>query len=93
MTHCAHALIDLGRRQLQQSTNFLDRTADGKAILVSRPTLRGFELLRLSLDGKSHILWEQRGGLGTSALPSPDGKHLAIRGWSVNSNLWSMSDF
>ena len=76
-----------------QSTDFVDWTADGKALLVSRPTRRGFELLRVDVNGKSHILWEQRGGLGTSALPSPDGKHLAIRGWSINSNLWLMQDF
>jgi Tol biopolymer transport system component len=81
------------RAEGMQSTNFVDWTADGKALLVSRPTRRGFELLRLDVNGKSHILWEQRGGLGTSALPSPDGKHLAIRGWSINSNLWLMQDF
>jgi hypothetical protein len=38
-------------------------------------------------------LWEQEGGLGISALPSPDGRHLAIRGWSVNSNIWMIENF
>jgi hypothetical protein len=76
-----------------ENANFLDWTADGKALFVSRPTRRGFELLYLDLQGNSHILWEQRGSLGTSALPSPDGHHLAIRGWNVNSNLWMMENF
>jgi serine/threonine protein kinase len=76
-----------------ERTKFLDWTADGKALLVSRPTRRGFELLFVDLQGNSHVLWEQRGSLGTSALPSPDGRHLAIRGWSVNSNLWMMENF
>jgi Tol biopolymer transport system component len=76
-----------------ERTTFLDWTADGNALLASRPTRRGFELLYLDRQGDSHVLWEQRGGLGISALPSPDGRHLAIRGWSVNSNIWMMENF
>src|SRR5208283_4574804 len=76
-----------------EATQFINWTADGKALFVSRPTRRGFELLRLDLNGNSEVLWEERGGLGTSALPSPDGKHLAIRGWSVTSNFWMMTNF
>jgi DNA-binding winged helix-turn-helix (wHTH) protein/Tol biopolymer transport system component len=76
-----------------QTTEFINWTADGKAVLVSRPTHQGFELLRLELNGDVHVLWEEKGCLGTSALPSPDGKHLAIRGWSVTSNFWTMSNF
>jgi serine/threonine protein kinase/Tol biopolymer transport system component len=91
------SLIGQAEREIKgkgmESTNFLDWTADGKALLVSRPTRRGFELLRLDLKGNSQVLWEQRGGLGTSALPSPDGRHLAIRGMSVTSNYWTIENF
>lgn len=76
-----------------ESTQFINWAADGKAVFVSRPTHRGFELLRVDLTGKSEVLWEERGGLGTSALASPDGKHLAIRGWSMTSNFWTMTNF
>jgi eukaryotic-like serine/threonine-protein kinase len=76
-----------------ETSSFINWTADGRAILVSRPSRRGFELLLLGLNGNMHVLWEQIGGLGTSALASPDGKHLAIRGWSVSSNFWSMTNF
>jgi eukaryotic-like serine/threonine-protein kinase len=76
-----------------ETTQFINWTADGKALFVSRPTRQGFELLRLDLNGDIHVLWEETGGLGTSALPSPDGKHLAIRGWSVTSNFWTMTNF
>ena len=76
-----------------ETTQFVTWAADGKALFVSRPTRRGFELLRLDLNGDVHVLWEETGGLGTSALPSPDGKHLAIRGWSVTSNFWMMTNF
>ena len=76
-----------------ETTNFLDWSADGKAVFVSRPTRRGFELVRLDLSGNRQVVWEERGGLGTSALSSPDGKHLAIRGWNVTSNFWAMTNF
>lgn len=76
-----------------ESTQFINWAADGKALFVSRPTHRGFELLRVDLSGKSEVLWKQKGGLGISALASPDGKHLAIRGWSVTSNFWTMKNF
>lgn len=75
------------------TTQFINWAADGKAVFVSRPTRQGFELLRVELNGKSEVLWEERGGLGTSALASPDGKHLAIRGWSMTSNFWTMTNF
>lgn len=91
------SLIGQAAREIKvkgmESTNFLDWAADGKALFVSRPTRRGFDLLYLDLQGNSHVLWEQRGSLGTSALSSPDGRHIAIRGWSVNSNMWMMENF
>ena len=76
-----------------ETTQFITWAADGQALFVSRPTRRGFQLLRLDLDGNTHVLWEETGGLGTSALTSPDGKHLAIRGWSMTSNFWTMTNF
>jgi eukaryotic-like serine/threonine-protein kinase len=75
------------------NSNFLDWAADGKALFVSRPTLRGAELLNVDRKGNTHIVWEQEGSLGISALPSPDGRHLAMRGWSLNSNFWMMENF
>jgi Tol biopolymer transport system component len=75
------------------TSNFLDWAADGKGVFVSRPTPRGFALLYVDLHGQIHPLWEQEGGLGVSALPSPDGRHLAIRGWNVNSNIWMIENF
>ena len=75
------------------TSSFLDWAADGKGLFVSRPTPRGFALLSVDLHGHIHALWEQEGSLGISALPSPDGRHLAVRGWSVNSNIWMMENF
>jgi hypothetical protein len=75
------------------TTSFIDWAADGKAVFVSRPTRRGFELVRVDLLGNIQVLWEETGGLGTAALASPDGKYLAIRGWSVTSNYWMTTNF
>lgn len=45
------------------------------------------------LRGKARNLWEQEGSLGISALRSPDGRRIAIRGWNVNSNIWMIENF
>jgi hypothetical protein len=35
----------------------------------------------------------QEGGNGTYAIPSPDGRHLAIKSWTLDSNIWMMENF
>src|SRR5271165_6383742 len=34
--------------------------------------------------GNSHLLWKKDGGIGTFGIPSPDGRHLAMLGWTLN---------
>ena len=82
--------------------------ADGKGFFVSSATKTGAALLHLDLRGNAHILWEQKGNIapwngpftqwlgGPSApwaIPSPDGRHLAIYSWSLNANMWLMENF
>ena len=82
--------------------------ADGKGVFVSSATKTGAALLHLDLRGNAHILWEQKGNIapwngpftqwlgGPSApwaIPSPDGRHLAIYSWSLNANMWLMENF
>jgi DNA-binding winged helix-turn-helix (wHTH) protein/Tol biopolymer transport system component len=76
-----------------KTSTFLDWAPDGQGLFVSQPTSRGFALLYMDLQGKTRTLWEQEGSLGISALPSPDGRHIAIRGWNVNSNIWMIEGF
>ena len=52
----------------------------------------GSELLFIRLDGTSHVLWSQQGA-PVAAIPSPDGTHLAIAGWTRQSNVWMLTDF
>ncbi len=71
----------------------LDWTADGKALLVSSPVPGGVALLRMDLRGTAHLLWEQKGGVGTWGIPSPDGHHLAMLGNTQNANIWAIENF
>jgi DNA-binding winged helix-turn-helix (wHTH) protein/Tol biopolymer transport system component len=50
------------------------------------------DLLFIRLDGSSHVLWSQQGA-PVFAVPSPDGAHLAIAGWTRQSNVWMLTDF
>jgi serine/threonine protein kinase len=68
-------------------------TADGKGLYVSS-TLRGnTALLHVDLQGNTHVLWVNPGNSFTWGIPSPDGRHLAILGWTQNSNMWMMENF
>jgi eukaryotic-like serine/threonine-protein kinase len=71
----------------------VDWMADGKGFFVSSPTQRGHALLHVDLQGNAQVLWEQQQDLETYAVPSPDCRHLAIMGWSLNSNIWIMENF
>ncbi len=67
--------------------------ANGKALLISNGVQGGSVLLHVDLQGNAHMLWQQHGGKGTWGRQSPDGRHLAMLGWAVDSNLWMMENF
>ena len=88
-----------------QSVNW---AADGNGLFVSSTTNTGAALLYVGLRGNAHTLLEQKGNIapwngpftqwlgGPSApwaVPSPDGRHLAIYSWSLNANMWMMENF
>jgi hypothetical protein len=51
-------------------------------------------ILHVDLSGKVHTLWEILGATGeTLAVPSPNGRHLAIQSWSTSGNLWMLENF
>jgi serine/threonine protein kinase len=83
-------------------------TSDGKGLLASSATPRGSVLLRIDLQGNSQVVWQQKGsiapwggdvdlGMGGPAapwaVPSPDGRHLAIYSWTLSANMWMMENF
>jgi serine/threonine protein kinase len=68
-------------------------TADGKGLFVSSYSQRGADMLHMDLKGNLRLLWEHPGGIEIYGVPSPDGRHLAMRGWNVESNVWLMENF
>jgi hypothetical protein len=69
-----------------------DWAPDGKGFHVARSSPRGATLLYIDLKGQPTIVWDQKGGLQTWGVPSPDGRHLAILGYTVDSNVWMIEN-
>jgi len=71
---------------------FVDWASDGKGVLVTVPS-ESYELLRVDLDGNVTVLWSEKGAYSFRAVPSPDGRHLAILRRSSNNNVWLLENF
>jgi len=67
--------------------------ADGKGFFVSSFQQKGPVLLHMDMQGNTQFLWQHLGGVDTWGVPSPDGRHIAMRAWNVESNLWLMENF
>jgi DNA-binding winged helix-turn-helix (wHTH) protein/Tol biopolymer transport system component len=74
--------------------------ADGKSLLLSHSGLMGSPsgslgatLLRVDLQGNVQPLWEMKGGRFTWAIPSPDGRYLAVLGAASQRNTWMVENF
>jgi hypothetical protein len=64
--------------------------ADGRNLLVAGKTPEGESaLLRGTLDGKASVLLHSSNGEILGAIPSPDGRPLAVAEKSVYNNGWS----
>jgi dipeptidyl aminopeptidase/acylaminoacyl peptidase len=72
----------------------LDWAADGRTIWVTASSPAGIPtLLNVDLRGRAKpFLQESEKDLGW-AIPSPDGRHLAIWEASANSNAWLLEGF
>ncbi len=72
----------------------VDWAADGKSLLVSTATSTGTNaLLSVDLTGRARPLWEQTKMVVGWAIPSPDGRYLALWQASGNSNVWMIENF
>jgi hypothetical protein len=74
-------------------TSGLGWAPDGQGFYVSSASLGGTTLLHIDLNGHVSVMREHKGGLAGWAVPSPDGRHLAIVGSTVDSNVWMIEDF
>jgi Tol biopolymer transport system component/DNA-binding winged helix-turn-helix (wHTH) protein len=69
-------------------------SADGKSLLVAGRTSKGESaLLRVTLDGKASVLLRSTTTEILGAIPSPDGRSLAIAEKSVYNNVWQIENF
>jgi len=74
--------------------NSMDWSADGKGFFISsRAQPTEATLLYVTLEGKAHVLWRQRGNYNLWGVPSPNGRYLAIRGATTDSNAWMIESF
>jgi DNA-binding winged helix-turn-helix (wHTH) protein/Tol biopolymer transport system component len=67
----------------------LDWASDGKGLFTSS-RMSGVVLLHTDLQGNAHVLWEPKGDSMIWAVPSPDGHRVAMPGFALSSNIWSM---
>ena len=77
-------------------TNLLSLSwaADGKGLFVMSGNPQGAVLLHVDLQGHANYLWESPGAYGeATAVPSPDGRHIAMFDWTQASNMWMIENF
>ncbi len=68
--------------------------ADGRGLYVSASSQSRKVILYVDLQGNERVVWEGANATqGTLALPSPDGRHLAIQTMMDNNNMWMMENF
>jgi serine/threonine protein kinase len=72
----------------------LDWAADGKGFFISsNPTGRLSTLLYVDLMGNARSLWQVKNFQATWAIPSHNGKYVAIPAPTIGSNVWMVDNF
>jgi len=72
----------------------IDWAADGRSLWVSTSTNSGTSaLLNVDLQGRARPVWEQTKMEVGWAIPSPDGRSLALWQASGDSNVWMIENF
>ena len=67
--------------------------SDGQAWFVSSQGESSSVLLRVNLRGEARVLWKRNGYMGVIAVPSPDGRHIALGAFTTSDNAWMMENF
>jgi eukaryotic-like serine/threonine-protein kinase len=68
--------------------------ADGKSLFLVSGVRDRKTVLLVDLQGNARVLWQGSGGSGeTLAVPSPDGRELAIQNSTTEGNMWMMENF
>jgi Tol biopolymer transport system component len=70
--------------------------AEGRGLFVSAQPHHAYTALYVDLEGRSQVLWQQRSptaGLDGRAIPSPDGRYLAVSAFSTDNNVWLLENY
>ncbi len=68
--------------------------ANGRGFYVIEVARDGKVVLHADLQGKTNVLWHALGGTGdTTAVSSPDGRHLGLTSWQLSGNMWLLQNF
>jgi len=71
-----------------------DWSADGNSLFVTTmDSEHKTTLLNVKLDGSNHLLMKDDKNSIEWAIPSPDGKLLAINKYTGITNAWSLANF
>ena len=77
---------------LNVALHYIRWAADGRGLYVSTvPPAGAWTLLKVDLTGKAQRLMQ--GFAWADAIPSPDGRHVAVMGWVPASNAWMWENF
>ncbi len=72
----------------------VDWAADSKGLFVtSNPTGRSSALLYVDLVGTAHKLWEVTSAIPNWAIPSRNGRYIAVPAPTNQSNVWEVGNF
>jgi hypothetical protein len=73
---------------------FLMWAGDSKSILARTTGKSGTEIIRIDLNGNVQPIQAPPDPVGTLdfAIPSPDGRHLAIRAQVTDANVWMIDN-
>jgi serine/threonine protein kinase/Tol biopolymer transport system component len=72
----------------RKSLGYVSWTSDGKQLLVPNVAGGVATLLSVDLHGNTRVLWRQAGAIDISAIPSPDGRHIAVWVRNLHANFW-----
>jgi hypothetical protein len=71
----------------------LNWSADGKSIFVGGVLSGSVTLLRSDLSGNPQVLWTEPGARRIWAVPSPDGRYIAVHHERFGRNVWMLENF
>ena len=65
----------------------------GRSLFITSQSPNACSLIQVDLQGAAHVISRQLGAFEMWAIPSPDGRHLAVFSDSISSDVWMAENF